>query len=795
MIANNHKEIAVVAYNNPDGATHTVDYYLDGVKTDKSSTELEGTINGFGSIKVTDGGWTYTDNYIGFQDLTVGAVYPSEGNNVDLAYKAEGNTVATVKGANDSSVPEKYVIYNGSLYHADKQTLSADTPSVDMEKVAPYASKHTNDIVASDDGFYKITGDSIVINGDFKAGTLGWSSRVKESEPALTVSLDETLSANSMADSTGGADALNSLGQEWAVSANNSYYIAFDVKTTNMDTKFNRIVDASKSYDFNGNRHESDLFTYGDDLEKDGQWHHMEKVIKPTNSTITLLSSWADNFGIANVELSPVEFVGEGTVTGYEEISANVANGETSANLPNTAVAIYEYQGVTRNVNVTVQSWDESTPYENSDAEPKVVKVKGTVEGQEKQPEATVNVYYSAELDDITSATNSTGGYNMLGNFPVSTKGDVTVEFDLTVTNMGPNGNSTEYGDLWVMINDSGKAENDPDHSYQFFGTGAQVAIGVSKEDKGGIRPVDGNKTGGRRTNPDQTINSEQKLEENMTVHFHVTANATSDTYTAYVIMPNAKQYKKEDFQFRGDGDKLDSIIAFTNNGRGEIKLTNVKITYAKLPVEEVKQPTAPKPALGWDSDSKQFTLNFTKATDEPGDAILIGDKSTAWGGNDTAVVKVGDKTNAVVTAYATTLNDVVKSVAAAKSIYELVVDDIVTNVGSYDKETVGADRIAAANKVISHGGFYYTGAGNNVADEVTKKIVNIEIVCSNMEDHKERVEKRKNEILGLKLPNWFEVINRKYEEWEDDRIVIETSKSSIEDCYSMLLEKVKENA
>ena len=218
-----------------------------------------------------------------------------------------------------------------------------------------------------------------------------------------------------------------------------------------------------------------------------------------------------------------------------------------------------------------------------------------------------------------------------------------------------------------------------------------------------------------------------------MTVHFHVTANATSDTYTAYVIMPNAKQYKKEDFQFRGDGDKLDSIIAFTNNGRGEIKLTNVKITYAKLPVEEVKQPTAPKPALGWDSDSKQFTLNFTKATDEPGDAILIGDKSTAWGGNDTAVVKVGDKTNAVVTAYATTLNDVVKSVAAAKSIYELVVDDIVTNVGSYDKETVGADRIAAANKVISHGGFYYTGAGNNVADEVTKKIVNIDVTDSDL--------------------------------------------------------------
>jgi predicted kinase len=83
----------------------------------------------------------------------------------------------------------------------------------------------------------------------------------------------------------------------------------------------------------------------------------------------------------------------------------------------------------------------------------------------------------------------------------------------------------------------------------------------------------------------------------------------------------------------------------------------------------------------------------------------------------------------------------------------------------------------------------------NLVALNSKKRIVNIEIVCSNIEEHKERVEKRINEIVGLKLPNWPEVINRKYEEWEDDIIFIETSNSSIEDCYSVLLKKVKENA
>jgi predicted kinase len=82
----------------------------------------------------------------------------------------------------------------------------------------------------------------------------------------------------------------------------------------------------------------------------------------------------------------------------------------------------------------------------------------------------------------------------------------------------------------------------------------------------------------------------------------------------------------------------------------------------------------------------------------------------------------------------------------------------------------------------------------NLVALKSKKKIVNIEIVCTNISEHKERVENRQNEISGLELPTWHDVENRMYEEWEEDRIIIETSNSTIEDCYSLLLKKVKEN-
>jgi len=81
------------------------------------------------------------------------------------------------------------------------------------------------------------------------------------------------------------------------------------------------------------------------------------------------------------------------------------------------------------------------------------------------------------------------------------------------------------------------------------------------------------------------------------------------------------------------------------------------------------------------------------------------------------------------------------------------------------------------------------------VAYNTNKKIINIEIKCSNKIEHKERVEQRKNEINGLELPKWEDVEKRKYEEWEDERIVIETTKSTIEECYELLLMKIKKNA
>ncbi|MCH5186906.1 MAG: hypothetical protein J1F63_00785 [Oscillospiraceae bacterium] len=67
-------DMAIVAYNNADGATHTVEYYVDGKKVATNNSAAD-VINGFGAIQGLGGYW---DNYehIGFIDLTIGAVMP-----------------------------------------------------------------------------------------------------------------------------------------------------------------------------------------------------------------------------------------------------------------------------------------------------------------------------------------------------------------------------------------------------------------------------------------------------------------------------------------------------------------------------------------------------------------------------------------------------------------------------------------------------------------------------------------------------------------------------------------------
>ena len=80
----------------------------------------------------------------------------------------------------------------------------------------------------------------------------------------------------------------------------------------------------------------------------------------------------------------------------------------------------------------------------------------------------------------------------------------------------------------------------------------------------------------------------------------------------------------------------------------------------------------------------------------------------------------------------------------------------------------------------------------NEVAINANANFINIEIICSNKNEHKQRVETRISEVAGLELPSWEKVENREYHPWNSECITIDTSNKSIDTCSQELLKAIK---
>ncbi|TJZ78721.1 AAA family ATPase [Chitiniphilus eburneus] len=69
---------------------------------------------------------------------------------------------------------------------------------------------------------------------------------------------------------------------------------------------------------------------------------------------------------------------------------------------------------------------------------------------------------------------------------------------------------------------------------------------------------------------------------------------------------------------------------------------------------------------------------------------------------------------------------------------------------------------------------------------------VDIEIVCSDVAEHRRRVETRVTDIPDLRLPDWDAVQTRDNQPWESGHIVIDTAHRSPADCLDQLLVAVR---
>lgn len=78
------------------------------------------------------------------------------------------------------------------------------------------------------------------------------------------------------------------------------------------------------------------------------------------------------------------------------------------------------------------------------------------------------------------------------------------------------------------------------------------------------------------------------------------------------------------------------------------------------------------------------------------------------------------------------------------------------------------------------------TVAKNNHSD-----FINIEVICSDKNEHRQRIETRMTEIENLTLPTWEDIENRIFHPWESERIVIDTAHKSIEESQKELDRKI----
>jgi predicted kinase len=73
------------------------------------------------------------------------------------------------------------------------------------------------------------------------------------------------------------------------------------------------------------------------------------------------------------------------------------------------------------------------------------------------------------------------------------------------------------------------------------------------------------------------------------------------------------------------------------------------------------------------------------------------------------------------------------------------------------------------------------------IAERAGVPVLEVEVACSDVDEHRRRVESRDADILGHRLPTWREVMERDYRAWDRARLVIETSRQTVQESIDQI--------
>jgi predicted kinase len=81
--------------------------------------------------------------------------------------------------------------------------------------------------------------------------------------------------------------------------------------------------------------------------------------------------------------------------------------------------------------------------------------------------------------------------------------------------------------------------------------------------------------------------------------------------------------------------------------------------------------------------------------------------------------------------------------------------------------------------------------AWRSLAERAGVAALDVEIVCSDIAEHRRRVEAREPDIAGHVLPTWQDVIDRDYHDFDGARLVIDTAAADVAASVRAILDRL----
>jgi len=81
--------------------------------------------------------------------------------------------------------------------------------------------------------------------------------------------------------------------------------------------------------------------------------------------------------------------------------------------------------------------------------------------------------------------------------------------------------------------------------------------------------------------------------------------------------------------------------------------------------------------------------------------------------------------------------------------------------------------------------------AWREVAGTARAVALEIEVKCSDLSEHRRRVEMRAGDVSGLHVPTWEEVVSREYHAWDHEHVIVDTAVFTVEQSVRLIREKL----